>query len=52
MTWLFRPYKLSGVVLRKPLMLLAAMLLMDAVPTLDCEADAEDVAAIYEMTRS
>ena len=29
MLWLFRPYQLSGVVLRKPLMLLLALLLAD-----------------------
>jgi len=47
MLWLFRPYKLSGVVLRKPLMLLAAFLLMDAVSTPGYEDDVEEAAAIY-----
>ena len=52
MTWLFRPYKLSGVVLRKPLMLLAAFLLMDAVSAPGYGDGVEDLAAIYEVTRS
>ena len=51
MLWLFRPYKLSGVVLRKPLMLLATFLLMDAVSAPAYEDDLEEVAAIYDVTR-
>lgn len=52
MLWLFRPYRLTGVVLRKPLMLLAAFLLIDGLPILDGEPDVEEIAAIYEVTRA
>jgi hypothetical protein len=52
MLWLFRPYQLTGVVLRKPLMMLAAFLLIDAAPAPGCGADVEDIAAIYEVSRS
>ena len=52
MFWLFRPYQLTGVVLRKPLMLLAALLLMDAAPSPQCEPEVEELAAIYEANRT